>query len=230
MPEVELFTARFSPFAQRVRLSLLEKRIPFLATEIDLAAKPEWFLVISPRGEVPVIRHEDRFVSDSTVILEYLEDVYPEPALRPRDPGRRALLRYWIEYADESFKPVLTQAMKTTGGERADALAKLRAELTYLEQEWPTRRGPFWLGSDISLLDLVFYPYFERLPAIFYGQALDGAGLLPTRLRRWWNAMRERASVQATSNPPERHARAIVDYLGVQPERRRVGNIEYLQA
>ena len=71
MPEIELFTSNLSPYAHRVRLALLEKKIDFWHTEIDLANKPEWFLVIAPLGEVPVIRHEDRFISDSTVILEY---------------------------------------------------------------------------------------------------------------------------------------------------------------
>jgi glutathione S-transferase len=79
MPAIELFSANFSPFAQRVRLALLEKGLDFLHTEVDLTDKPEWFLIISPLGQVPVIRHEDRFVSDSSVILEYLEDVYPIP-------------------------------------------------------------------------------------------------------------------------------------------------------
>ena len=105
MPEIELFTANFSPFAQRVRLALLEKSVDYWHTEIDLKNKPEWFTVISPLGEVPVIRHEDRFITDSTVILEYLEDVYPSPALRPRDPGRRAVTRLWMEYADEKLAP-----------------------------------------------------------------------------------------------------------------------------
>ena len=232
MPEVELFTAQFSPFAQRVRLALLEKRIPFLATEIDLAAKPEWFLVISPRGEVPIIRHEDRFVADSTVILEYLEDVYPEPALRPSDPGKRAVARFWMEYADEKFKQALVGAMKAQASERPEAMAKLREELAYIEHEglMGSSRGPYWLGTEISILDVVFYPYFERLPALCYGQAPDGSTLLPLMKQHCLSAMRNRPSVQATTIAPERHARAIADDLGVRPGRRRVGNVEYLKA
>ena len=45
MPEIELFSSNLSPYAQRVRLALIEKRIGFWHTEIDLANKPEWFLV-----------------------------------------------------------------------------------------------------------------------------------------------------------------------------------------
>ena len=84
MPDIELFSSDLCPYAHRVRLALAEKGVDFWHTEIDLADKPEWFLVISPLGEVPVIRHEDRFIADSTVILEYLEEVYPP---RPASEG-----------------------------------------------------------------------------------------------------------------------------------------------
>ena len=57
MPDIELFSSKLCPFAHRVQLALLEKRIDFWHTEIDLSNKPEWFLVIAPLGEVPVIRH-----------------------------------------------------------------------------------------------------------------------------------------------------------------------------
>jgi glutathione S-transferase len=231
MPEIELFTANFSPFAQRVRLALLEKRVDYWHTEIDLANKPEWFTVISPLGEVPVIRHEDRFVTDSTVILEYLEDVYPTPALRPRDHGQRALTRLWTEYADEKLVPAIVRAVTAQGDARAQASAALRDVLIFIEREGLARcgRGPYWLGQDISMLDIVLYPLFERLPAV-RTDAAGGLPLLSIRLRYWMDAMRDRASVQATQNPVEAHARAFQSYLGMKPQRRRVGNVEYLLA
>jgi glutathione S-transferase len=231
MPEIELFSARFSPFAQRVRLALLEKGIEFWHTEIDLADKPEWFLVISPRGEVPVIRHEDRFVADSTVILEYLEDVYPTPSLRPRDPGKRALSRLWTEFADEKLLPAMVAAILAEGEKRIAACAKLRDVLLAVEREGLARcgRGPYWLGEELSLLDIVFYPLFERLPAIQNDQA-SGLPLLSIRLRHWLEAMSARPSVQATRNPVETHVQAMKSYLGMKPHRRSVGNVEYLHA
>ena len=231
MAEIEFFTANFSPFAQRVRLALLEKGIDYWHTEIDLSNKPEWFTVISPLGEVPVIRHEDRFVTDSTVILEYLEDVYPDPALRPREPGKRALTRLWMEYADEKLVPAIVRSVTAQGEARAQASAQLRDVLIFIEREGLARcgRGPYWLGQELSMLDIVFYPLFERLPAVQTDLA-GGLPLLSIRLRYWMDAMRERPSVQATQNPVEAHVRAFQTYLGVKPQRRRVGNVEYLQA
>ena len=79
------------------------------------------------------------------------------------------------------------------------------------------------------MLDVVYYPFFERLPVVQNDHA-GGAPLLSPRLRNWMDAMRERASVQATLNPVEAHVHAAQSYMGMKPQRRRVGNVEYLHA
>lgn len=231
MPEIELFTADSSPYAQRVRMALLEKGIGYWHTEIDLANKPEWFLVISPTGEVPVIRHEDHFVADPTVILEYLEDVFPSPRLRPADPALRAVARFWTKIADEKLYPAMLRVLLSTGEKRSAAWTKLRDLLMFIEREGLTRcgRGPYWLGQELSVVDLVYYPFFERLPALPEAEG-TGLPLLSIRLRYWLNAMGERPSVQATRNSLETHARAFAGFSGVRQPRRRDGNIEYLYA
>jgi glutathione S-transferase len=106
MPEVELISAEVCPFAQRTRLALMEKGVPFALTEIDLEAKPGWFLEVSPYDKVPVLRCDDQVVWESAVINEYIEEVFPEPALLPRDPYGRALARIWIDFANVTFVPL----------------------------------------------------------------------------------------------------------------------------
>ena len=231
MPEIELFSAKGVPYAQRVHLALLEKRLDFLHTEIDLANKPDWFLVISPLGEVPVIRHEDRFVADSMVILEYLEEVFPNPPLRPADPAMRALMRFWIGFADEKLGPAMLRCVTAEEEEAQAAAATLRDLVIFVEREGLARcgRGPYWLGQEVTLVDLALYPYFERLPAI---QHLWPRGLpvVSVRLRYWFDAMRQRESVRATQNPIEFHARHFQDFTRPRPHPRRVGNVAYLRA
>lgn len=232
MPDVELFSSNLCPFSHRVRLALSEKRIDFWDTEIDLADKPEWFLVISPLGEVPVIRHEDHFVADSTAILEYLEDVYPTPSLRPRDPAKRAMARFWMEYADQRLAPTIDRCIgAVTAEEQVATAAELRDLLVFIEREGLARcgRGPYWLGSELSIVDLAFYPFFEQLPAIQQYRPVS-LPLISIRLRYWLDAMRQRDSVKATQNPVEHHARAFSGHADARPHRRRVGNIEYLHA
>jgi glutathione S-transferase len=197
MPEVELFGSKLCPYARRVRLALAEKGIDFWDTDIDLEKKPEWFLVIAPLGEVPVIRHEDRFIADSKAILEYLEDVYPDPSLRPMEPGKRAIARFWVSYADNHLAPAIERCMASPDEEQS-CVAELRDRLMFIEREGLGRcgRGPYWLGAEPSIVDLAFYPFFEQLTE---SQQHRPVALPPTsiRLRYWLNAMRERHSVRA---------------------------------
>lgn len=202
MPEIEFFTATGCVFAERVHIALIEKGLEFRRSEIDLARKPEWFLVVAPRGEVPVIRHEDRFIADSTVILDYLEDVYPTPALRPRDPAGRAVARYWIEFADEALVPVLTRLPVPAGD--AARVAELNALLTTIEREGLARcgQGPYWFGQEASLVDIVFYPLLRQV-LLDQDEPSAALPLLPLRLRRWYAAMRQREAVVASQRPVE---------------------------
>ena len=232
MPQIELFSSKLCPFAHRVQLALLEKRLDFWHTEIDLADKPEWFLVIAPLGEVPVIRHEDRFVANSSVILEYLEDVYPVPSLRPAEPGKLATVRFWMRYADDRLAPGIERCIGADSAEeQTAAAADLRDRLIFVEREGLARcgRGPFWLGKDPSILDFSFYPFFERLPAIQQHRPVT-LPLISIRLRYWLDAMRELRSVQATRNPVESYAEEMRRPGAPAEPSRRGSKVEYLHA
>jgi glutathione S-transferase len=186
--------------------------------------------VIAPLGEVPVIRHEDRFISDSTVILEYLDEVYPTPSLRPKDPAKRAIARFWLRFADERFAAAIDHCLTAeTADEQTASAAELRDHLLFMEREGLARcgRGPYWMGSELSIVDLAFYPFFERFPAIQQYRPVS-LPLISIRLRYWLDAMRERASVKATQNPVDFYAR-VFGAENVR-RRRRFGNVEYLHA
>ena len=74
-----------------------------------------------------------------------------------------------------------------------------------------SHNGPYWLGDSVSLVDLSFYPWFERLPAVEYYRGV----FLPVdclRLREWWVAMQMRESVRSTAQPADFHIRNYVKY------------------
>jgi glutathione S-transferase len=103
----------FGPVANSLTplLCLLEKGLPFDNRVLDSRKwehhDPE-FRAINPEGIVPVLVHGGRVVRESTVINEYLEDVFPEMPLRPGDPWLRAEMRVLTKYVDEYFCPALT--------------------------------------------------------------------------------------------------------------------------
>jgi len=103
----------FGPVANSLTplLCLIEKALAF---EDRLLSSRRWehhapeFLALNPEGMVPVLVHDGRTVTESTVINEYLEDVFPDTPLRPQDPWLRARMRVWTKYVDEYFCPALT--------------------------------------------------------------------------------------------------------------------------
>jgi glutathione S-transferase len=101
----KLYNAPQSTCSQRVRFVLNAKGLPFAEEKLDLLAgdqlKPE-YLAINPNGVVPTLDHDGNIVIDSSVIIEYLDEVAPERAnFTPRDPVKRATMRSLMRFIDE---------------------------------------------------------------------------------------------------------------------------------
>jgi glutathione S-transferase len=202
----EIISAQVCPFAQRSRMALLEKGVDFDLTEIDLRNKPDWFLKVSPYGKVPVLRHDGNVVYESAVINEYIEEVFPDPPLMPRDPARRAQARIWIDHCNTRFVPTFYKLLLAQDADRRDELRdKLEAELRFMERHGLDKMsgdGPFWMGANVSLVDLTYYPFFERFVVASHYRGAKIPSDCP-RLRAWLDAVKERDSARDTGNPPD---------------------------
>ena len=99
----------FGPGANSLKpmATLYEKGLEFKQHFIDpgkFEQHSDWFKAINPRGQVPALLHEGKIITESTVICEYLEDVFPDQnPLRPADPCERAQMRVWTKWVDEYF-------------------------------------------------------------------------------------------------------------------------------
>ena len=98
-----LYDAARCPYCARVRIVLAEKGIEYETVEIDLRDRPAWLYEKNPIGKVPVIEEDTFVLPESAVIMEYLEERYPEPALLPADPAARALARLRIFRFDNAL-------------------------------------------------------------------------------------------------------------------------------
>lgn len=215
MAMVEIYSAHVCPYAQRSRLALLEKGVDFELIEIDLNNKPEWFAEISPYGKVPVIKCGHDRVWESAVINEYLEEVFPEPPLMPKEPGQRAIARIWIDFANTKFTPAFYKLLMSQEIEQQQEWEiELQKHFRFMETEGLhklSKSGPYWLGNTLSLVDLAFYPWFERLPALehYRGVAIPAECF---RLREWWVAMQLRDSVRETTRSAAFHVEQYAKY------------------
>jgi glutathione S-transferase len=214
MTDLKIYSAVVCPYAHRTRLVLLEKGIPFELIEIDLQNKPEGFTQISPYGKVPALVHGDHRVWESAIINEYLEEVFPQPPLLPSHPGDRALARIWIDFANTRLVNAYGTLLRNPDPQaQAQATKELRDHLQFIETEaLQSSEDPYWFGAAISLVDLTFYPWFERWVALEHYRNFHALSEFP-RLQRWREAVSQRESVRAIANSRafylERYARFV---------------------
>jgi glutathione S-transferase len=206
MSQIQLYSAVLCPFAHRVRLTLLEKGVPFELIEIDPQNKPANFLEISPYGKVPVLKHGNNRVWESAIVNEYLEETFPNPPLLlPAEPRQRAQARIWINFADTRLFATTGKLLHGRDSHPTALLTELIEHLRFMEHEGlcknPTN-APYWMGTELSLVDLTFYPWFEQLAVLehFRGFGLP-SGL--DRLQEWQAALVQREAVRSIANSPE---------------------------
>ncbi len=105
-----LYNAAASTCSQKVRLALAEKGVSFVDRQVSLKDNEQlepWYLELNPNGVVPTLVHDDRPIIDSSVINEYLDEVFPGVPLMPRDAFGRAQVRAWRQYTDEVSTPAI---------------------------------------------------------------------------------------------------------------------------
>lgn len=199
MPETNLTLVShpLCPFVQRAAIVLLEKGIPFDRVNIDLDAKPAWFLAISPNGKVPLLRVRqqdatDAVIFESMVICEYLDESRGGAAMYPDDALARARQRGWVEFGTAALADAW-QFLNATDRTTADAKqAAFRHRLQQLEAELGS--GPYFGGAAFGMVDAVFAPvfrYFDILDPAVSHAIFEG---LP-RVSAWRSALARRHSV-----------------------------------
>ena len=199
---MHLYSGPLSLFARKVEIALGEKRLAYTRTMVPFSQtegyrpKHEAVLAANPKGQVPVLVDGDLTLYDSTIILEYLEDAYPEPALYPREPQARARCRMFELEADEVLlAPVRALMFRTEppgdtrrrGQQEAEAMqaeAVIDANHRRLDQ---ALSGRPYLGGAFSAADIATFM------TVHYGLRLGGPPLANhAGLARWYQSLATR--------------------------------------
>ena len=167
MDKPKLYMLSISPSCQRVFATLANKGVDYDTVEIDIsqAKRPAEFEAISPFGKVPVLQHQGQILLESANIVQYINDVWPDPPMMPADAAGRAYARQWIQYAD---REVFDRDAQFVHAERdhqrkLQICAALFNRLSHLERELVDKDSLF-LGDDLSLVDCMLAPSLANAP------------------------------------------------------------------
>ncbi|XP_071699397.1 probable glutathione S-transferase [Rutidosis leptorrhynchoides] len=151
--EVKLYADRRSPFSCRVKIALNLKGIKYQNIEEDLSNKSADLIKYNPvYKKVPVLVHNEKPVSESLVIVEYIGDWKGVPIL-PHDPYERAAARFLAKFIDDKCLPALYKVFKCNGEEQV--IAEACEQLHILENELALKAGKkFFGGENINLVDI----------------------------------------------------------------------------
>ncbi|KAI9839966.1 MAG: hypothetical protein M1819_000158 [Sarea resinae] len=216
--ELKLFGSCFCPFVQRVWISLEVKGLQYQYIEVDPYKKPESLLEVNPRGLVPALRHGNWGCYESSVLMEYLEDLKTgQPLLPPNDPQLRAHSRLWSDHINRNIIPLFYRTLQAQDAPKQASYASdlKNAITTLVDAAHPT--GPFFLGLTISFVDIQFAPWMLRLSRVLkpyrgWPDAEPG-----TRWARWLLAVDEDEHVKATTSSDDLYLDSYERYAENRP-------------
>jgi glutathione S-transferase len=199
---MKLYGVDLSPFVQRVKMQLAAKGLEFEYLAPPGGLKSEEFLAVNPIGKVPCLVTETGLrLPESEVIVEYIEDAYPKPLLRPRKPEERAHVRLISRVNDIYLVPAMSKVFAVMGPKRdasavAAALEDVNKALGHLEAYVAGKKhiaGNKFTVADCAVTPVLFF--ITRLTAALGVKAV----LRPYKsLAKYWKS-REKDPISAKS-------------------------------
>jgi len=205
----KLYEHPFSPYVQKVKIALYEKNVAFEVEVPDaFSGAPTEFGKTNPRLEVPALVDDGFAIFDSTIILDYIDEKWPAPAILPPTPHERARVRMIEDVCDTYYEAINwglmeVRAWKRVSGEPAKRIEAKAVEQTAGVHAWLERElgsAQFFNGASFGYGDLSVYPHVR-------GSIVWGVEPKPgTRLAAWLARVEERPSVRKTIEAAQQFA------------------------
>merc|ERR1712154_148081 len=211
---VTVYNMRFCPYAQRTILTLLAKNIPFDVVNINLRSKPDWFLQ-QTWGTVSVVRHKGKFIMESLINSDYIDDQFPQTKLHPEDPYEKAEGRLLLEKFTKfipSFYKVVWGGWGVGQELNSEELQKhwriISDKLEEMDAELKRKGTPFFGGDKPAMVDFMIWPHIERLTMLDLVHPEEKFHYPPARLEHftaWLGEMWKVPAVKEYGLTPQQH-------------------------
>tara|TARA_B100000446_G_scaffold134938_1_gene127165 strand:+ start:2543 stop:3241 length:699 start_codon:yes stop_codon:yes gene_type:complete len=220
---LKIVSFKICPFVQRVTALLDAKEVGYEIEYISLSDKPDWFLALSPNGQVPLLITESgQGLFESEAIVEYIDERYP---LLDADASleQRALNRAWSYLAAKHYLvqcSTLRSSDQQTLSERQQGLA-----VAFRKIEQALANGPYFNGDKLSNVDIAWLPLLHRADII---QRHSGHDLLEgfPKLQLWQQSLLK-TGLAETSVSSDFEARFTEFYLS---DKTYLGNPERVES
>lgn len=216
-------SASWCPYCQKVWMTLEQKRIPYRIEKVNMRCygdKPASFLRLQPSGNIPVAIIDGVTYNQSNDIMYALEEIFPDNnPLVPKDPNVRMHAQSLLRLERQIFSAWmywLTSRDTPDGRMRQNFIATL----IEVEDALTSTSGGFFLGNQVSIVDMMFAPFLERMCAsllYFKGfQIRVGNGETTNfpGINRWFDAMEELEAYQLTKSDYYTHCWDLPPQLG----------------
>jgi glutathione S-transferase len=175
---IKLCGFRISNYHNKVRIALLERGIPFEEDENVRPSQQDEYLAKSPMGKVPYLVVDGTLLRESGVILEYLEDAYPQKPLLPKDPLARARVRELVVFIELHLELVARRMYRSLGGGKPvsdETREWVERELTKGVRALKAlvKFDPFIAGKELTIADcaaFVHLPLVTLVTKTFFGR------------------------------------------------------------
>ncbi len=183
---MKVVSFKICPFVQRVTAMLEAKKITYEIEFISLSDKPQWFLDISPNGQVPVlITDHGTALFESDAIVEYLDEAYP--ALQPDlSPEEKATNRAWSYLASKNYLVQCGAQRSPDGPTLGERSEKLGQAFDKIERQLGDT--PYFNGDSLGMVDIAWLTLLHRADIVEKNTGYDFIGDRP-RLKAWQGNM-----------------------------------------
>ncbi len=146
------------PFSHRTRIAIKHKNLDANFEEIHDGQWPEDIAAANPYNSFPTLVERDLVLFDSNIIIEYLEERFPQPRLLPIDPAEKAKMRLMLLRIDKDWYSLWPSLVKQKSGK---AHKRLQEDLTVLAPLFDEKN--YFLNDEFSILDCAIAPLLWRL-------------------------------------------------------------------
>lgn len=212
---MKLVNIDHSPYAARVRIQVRKKNLPVEMIESPVPRKTPAFFQAFPLGKIPLLQLDSgEYLPESIAIMEYLEDCFPAPALRPDSPLQRAHMRVLSGFTDTHLGPALSPLFRVllladAGVDKVAQLGAVRAELEKLDHWLAATTSP--AERSLHLGDLVLAPtfWYALTLASLFGNGNIHSGL--QQVQNWWTWVNNDTEVERAVGEMDSAFRTFMD-------------------